>query len=103
MRRSDSLVALAVILMQRPNEEHWGYDLSRAANLRSGVLYPILKRLLDEKWATDGWENIDPKVEGRPARRFYKLTELGLIELGALAATAPRPTTTVPLTNPRFA
>jgi PadR family transcriptional regulator, regulatory protein PadR len=103
MRKSDSLVALAVVLAQRPNDEHWGYDLSRTSGLRSGVLYPILQRLLNEGWVKDGWEAIDPKVEGRPRRRFYKLTEVGFVELGALAATAPRSATTAPMATPRFA
>jgi PadR family transcriptional regulator PadR len=102
MRTSDSLIALAVALMQRPDDEHWGYDLSRSADLRSGVLYPILQRLLNEQWVTDGWEDIDPKVEGRPRRRFYKLTPLGSVELGALAARAPHAAAR-PSRSPRFA
>ncbi len=87
MRRTKSLVRVAVTVMEDPSSSYWGYDLSRQSGLRSGVLYPILRRLLDAGWLEDGWEDIDPVAEGRPARRYYRLTELGARELGAVAAT----------------
>ncbi|MEV7691839.1 helix-turn-helix transcriptional regulator [Microbacterium sp. NPDC089189] len=80
--------------MDAPTEQHYGYQLSRSSGLRSGVLYPILQRLLNEGWLIDGWEQIDPALEKRPARRYYTLTEAGMRELGALAKPqiAPAPT-----------
>src|SRR3712207_8962836 len=36
--------------------KQWGYDLSKRSGVRSGVLYPILRRLLEKGWLTDGWE-----------------------------------------------
>lgn len=89
MRKTQALIAVAVALMQRPSGQHYGYELGREANIRSGVMYPILRRLLDEGWLEDGWE--DPStIDGRPPRRYYTLTEDGVRELGALAAQAPR-------------
>lgn len=91
MRKTKALVAVAVALMQNPGAKHWGYELGREADIRSGVMYPILRRLLDEGWLEDGWE--DPATtEGRPPRRYYTLTELGMRELGGLAAQAPKAT-----------
>lgn len=77
--------------MADPNSRFWGYPLSRATGLRSGVLYPILQRMLEDGWLEDGWEVIDSAKEKRPPRRYYKLTEVGARELGAIAAAAPSP------------
>lgn len=82
-----STVRVAVALCGEPNEHHWGYALQKTAGVRSGVLYPILNRMLEEGWLTSGWE--DPaEVEGRPPRRYYELTEQGLRQLGAMIARA---------------
>lgn len=74
---------VALALMEQPTAKHWGYELSRQSSVRSGVLYPMLTRLVREGWLTDGWE--DPAtIQGRPPRRYYELTDKGRLELGAL-------------------
>ena len=83
MKRTRSLIAVAVALMAEPFGKHWGYALGREARVRSGVLYPILRRMLSEGWLTDGWE--DPSTApGRPPRRYYELTDEGRRQLGSL-------------------
>ena len=82
MRRTDTLTKIAAVLMRDPHGRHWGYDTSRAAGVRSGSLYPVLHRLLDAGWLTDGWET--PGENKRPPRRYYELTDEGRRELGAL-------------------
>jgi PadR family transcriptional regulator PadR len=84
MRKTHALIQVALALMNDPCGRHWGYDLSRRGGVRSGVLYPILHRMLDEGWLTDGWENQAQITDKRPARRYYELTNEGRIELGAL-------------------
>jgi PadR family transcriptional regulator PadR len=75
-------------MMASPSDKHWGYDLTKRAGVRSGVLYPILRRMLDDGWVTDGWE-VEADTGGkRPPRRYYELTEKGMSELGALRRTA---------------
>ncbi|HYQ68080.1 PadR family transcriptional regulator [Actinophytocola sp.] len=87
MRKTQALIQVAVALMADPQGKHWGYNLTKRSGVRSGVLYPILRRLLDEHWISDGWE--DPATAGgRPPRRYYQLTELGHQELRALLAIA---------------
>jgi PadR family transcriptional regulator PadR len=88
MQITHSLVTVAAQLLSEPDEKHWGYELSRTTGVRSGVLYPILGRLLDRGWLDDGWE--DPaEVRGkRPPRRYYTLTPAGLEELGAICRRA---------------
>ena len=89
MRTTNALVQVAVALMERPGDRHWGYDLSKRADVRSGVLYPILRRMLEEGWLTDGWEETTGQRPGRPPRRYYEITEAGAKELGALRSLAP--------------
>lgn len=89
MRKTRTLLKIALALMADPHGQHWGYSLGKSADVRSGVLYPALHRLLDEGWLEDGWE--DPQATaGRPPRRYYKLTELGITELGGVLAAAER-------------
>jgi PadR family transcriptional regulator, regulatory protein PadR len=85
VRKTQATVQVALALMADPQGQHWGYQLSKTSGLRSGVLYPIVHRMLDEGWLADGWE---PSRSGRPPRRYYEITTDGLRELGALLARA---------------
>ena len=53
--------------------EHYGVQLMKATGLPSGTLYPILARLEASGWLISAKEDIDPVVEGRPRRRYYRL------------------------------
>jgi PadR family transcriptional regulator, regulatory protein PadR len=87
MRKTHALVQVALTLMEDPTGKHWGYELSKRAGVRSGVLYPMLTRMLDEDWMTDGWE--DPAtIQGRPPRRYYELTDAGRLALGGVLRAA---------------
>lgn len=88
MRRTKPLLHVAMALMEEPDGRHWGYDLTKRAGIRSGVLYPVLHRMLEEGWLTDGWE--DPvSIQGkRPPRRYYELTDEGRDALGGLIERA---------------
>jgi PadR family transcriptional regulator PadR len=89
MKMTYAVVAIAAELMSDPSGRHHGYELSRASGIRSGVMYPVLKRMLDEGWLSDGWE--DEAVasrEKRPPRRYYRVTDLGRTALGAILAQA---------------
>lgn len=88
MRLTHSLVQVAVTLTEAPFDQHWGYDLSRRAHVRSGVLYPILQRLLDAGWLEDGWEETANPSPKRPPRRYYRLTDEGRREIGAIVDRA---------------
>ena len=83
------MVALA--LMTDASSRHWGYELSKRSGVRSGVMYPILQRMLDEGWLADGWED---QVQGgrakRPPRRYYELTDKGKVALGGVINEARR-------------
>lgn len=98
MRRTYALVQVAIALMADASGRHWGYELSKQSGVRSGVMYPLLRRMLDEGWLADGWE--DQAQTGRakrPPRRYYELTDAGKAALGAVIAEARRDTRFAPL------
>jgi PadR family transcriptional regulator PadR len=64
-------------LMRRPRAWHYGYDLSRVTELKSGTLYPILMRLCDRGFLESKWQ--PAAKEGRPPRHTYRLTAAGLV------------------------
>ena len=66
---------LAALLTTHPDHTY-GYDLSKATNLKSGTLYPILQRLHEQGYLSAEWE--DSPHPGKPPRHIYKLTEHGL-------------------------
>jgi PadR family transcriptional regulator len=73
-------------LLAEPTRELYGVQIGQAAGLPSGTVHPILARLEAVGWVESKWEEIDPRVEGRPARRYYNLTTDGIeLARGALA------------------
>lgn len=62
------------VFLEDPQQERYGYDLMQATGMQSGTLYPILAKFEAAGWLTTGRENIDTRAEGRPARRFYRIT-----------------------------
>jgi PadR family transcriptional regulator PadR len=100
MRITVTTARVLAALVTDAGADRYGLDLMRATGLASGTLYPILHRLQDAGWLVAHWEDIDPAVENRPARRYYRLTPEGatearrsLAELHAQTAVpdAPRP------------
>lgn len=95
MRKTQAQLQVAVALLEDPTGRYWGYDLSRRAGVRSGVLYPMLTRMLNDGLLVDGWEDPASIKEKRPPRRYYELTDKGREQLGGLIRQARR--------DPRFA
>jgi PadR family transcriptional regulator PadR len=71
-----TLVVLGTMLSD-PDAEWYGLEVGRRARLKPGTIYPMLDRLLKAGWLERHWEDIDPKIEGRPRRRLYRLTGVG--------------------------
>jgi PadR family transcriptional regulator PadR len=66
------------VALTEPTSEWYGLQMVRATALPSGTVYPIIARLERCDWITSRWE--DPKehvTEGRPRRRYYRLTDKG--------------------------
>jgi DNA-binding PadR family transcriptional regulator len=78
-------------LLKDPGQELYGLELTEATGLFPGTTYPILLRLEKQGWLTSRWEDVDPSVAKRPARRYYKLTPDGAAEASAACEAARRP------------
>lgn len=78
-------------LLADPERELYGMEVGEQAGLRSGTVHPILARLESVGWLASRWEDIDPRTEGRPARRYYRLTAEGAPAAQAALASAHRP------------
>lgn len=56
----------------------YGLELSRTTGLPNGTLFPLLERLRQAGWVERYWESDDiAEREGRPRRRFFRLTDKG--------------------------
>lgn len=92
-RSAQTRTVLQALLETHPKPTY-GYHLSKATNLKSGTLYPILQRLHEQGHLNAQWE-ASPQ-SGKPPRHVYTLTERGL--------TLARETTSSPLiTSPKAA
>ncbi len=65
----------------------YGFDVIDQTGLPSGTVYPALSRLERDGLVKSAWENEqDAHADGRPARRYYKLTATGVKALGEAAS-----------------
>lgn len=65
----------------------YGFDIIDQTGLPSGTVYPALGRLEQDGLLKSAWENEQAAhAEGRPARRYYKLTAPGVKALSDAAA-----------------
>lgn len=80
------------VLLEEPTRYRYGRELSEMLGLPSGTIYPMLAHFEELKWIESKWE--DEKVhltEGRPRRRYYRLTPDGAeLARHALALTVKR-------------
>jgi len=80
-------------LLQHPAEELWGRKIAGLTGLMPGTVQPILIRLEQAGWVASRQESADTaRFDGRPARRFFALTEDGAAKARVALATARRPT-----------
>jgi PadR family transcriptional regulator PadR len=77
MRSTVAQLKVFSALLNSPGELY-GLELMRATGLRSGTLYPLLERMVDEGWVARRWESAENPAG--PRRRFYRLTSSGATE-----------------------
>lgn len=92
MRMTAPLERVLRAFLADPAGLRYGYDLMKAAGLKSGTLYPLLARLEDEKLVTSAWET--PQQDGQRPRKYYRLTakgaEVARLELAQVSARRAR-------------
>jgi len=77
MRRRLSLTAVGVLQAVARGFEY-GFDVIDATGLPSGTVYPALGRLERDGLVRSAWEDEEAAfAEGRPARRYYRVTAAG--------------------------
>ncbi len=85
MRRL-SITAVSV-LQAIASGYQYGFDVIDQTGLPSGTVYPALSRLERDGFVRSAWEaEHEAHLEGRPARRYYKLTAAGVKALAEAAA-----------------
>ena len=97
MKMTAPLRRVLQAFLEDPVAPRYGYDLMKAAGLKSGTLYPMLSRLEHRELVTSGWET--PRHEGERPRKYYRLTGEGIraarLEL-ARVSPGPRRAAVVP-------
>ena len=77
MRRL-SITVLSV-LQAIADEHQYGFDIIDLTGLPSGTVYPALSRLERDGYVRSAWEDeTRAHAEGRPARRYYRITAPGV-------------------------
>lgn len=77
MRRL-SITVLSV-LQAIADEHQYGFDIIDISGLPSGTVYPALSRLERDGYVRSAWEDeTRAHREGRPARRYYRITAPGV-------------------------
>jgi len=82
-------------LIDAADREVYGLEVCQLAELPTGTVHPILARLERLGWAVSRWEEIDIHEEGRPRRRYYRLSREGLQEAQNALARVHTPSTLV--------
>lgn len=74
-----------IVLLVISKEDKYGYQLvsevGRIMDVNEGTIYPLLKRLTNEKYCET---YLEQSAEG-PARKYYKITKAGKIYLDILS------------------
>jgi DNA-binding PadR family transcriptional regulator len=67
-----------VVLLAIARGRRYGFDIMDASGLPDGTVYPALRRLEAAGMLDSDWEDeAKASSEGRPARRYYRLTGAG--------------------------
>jgi DNA-binding PadR family transcriptional regulator len=85
-RLSGPTLKVLKLFVSAPRERRSGADITRAAGVGAGTLYPLLSRLEKHGWLEAEWEQQTPSEIGRPRKRLYRITAVG--QTRALAALA---------------
>jgi PadR family transcriptional regulator, regulatory protein PadR len=80
----------AAVLLAIRSGHAYGFDIMDATGLPDGTVYPLLRRLERRGVLDAAWEDeADAQADGRPQRRYYRLTRVGEESLTAVEARFP--------------
>jgi len=87
-RLTHATVSVLRAMLENPTRELYGLEICAAAGLPTGTVHPILARLEAAEWLESSWEDADPKTQGRPRRRYYRLSDRGAMRARAAVQRA---------------
>ena len=68
--------AAALVLQALDSGHRHGFDIIDATNVRSGTVYPLLRRLEEAGLITSKWEHVSiARSSNRPPRKYYELNK----------------------------
>lgn len=83
-------LATGVVLQSIARGYRYGFDIMDASGLPDGTVYPALRRLEAAGYLEASWEDADvASADGRPPRRYYRLTAAGETALRSARARYP--------------
>ncbi len=92
--------ASAMVLQALDRGSRHGFDIIDATRLRSGTVYPLLRRFEDAKLVRSEWEDVEiARGENRPPRKYYELTSSAQPVLDLARSRYPALTGTSDLTE----
>lgn len=77
-RMTQTTQAVLRAMLEDPSKDMYGLEICVATGLPSGTVHPILARFESLGWLDSAWEQVDPREEGRPRRRYYRLNTNGV-------------------------
>jgi PadR family transcriptional regulator, regulatory protein PadR len=86
IRMTPAIGRVLKAFLDDPAAKRYGFELMQITGMTSGSLYPTLAKVERAGWIRGEREPIDPREQGRPARRYYMLTAEGATT-GAAALT----------------
>lgn len=94
-RATIDVLGLLFKAWEQQTEVH-GWQLMRSLRRSGPTVYAVLDRLEDAGWVTGSWERPADRADGRPRRRYYRLTPTGAEAarqhaVAPAAAPPPRP------------
>ena len=102
-RMTPSTLAVLRTFLEDPEAPRYGLQICQQSGHKSGTVYPVLDRLEEAGWLVAEWEEVRPQDSGRPRRRLYRLTPLGLARATNAATEAAKqiiPLAWAPTWNP---
>lgn len=81
------LVRVSRVLLLDPRRRQFGVPLSDASGVRYVQTMKIVNWMLAQGWLAHGWESA-AEADGRPPRRWVRLTDLGCARLLAIVEKA---------------
>jgi PadR family transcriptional regulator, regulatory protein PadR len=82
-RVTGNVAGILAVMLSEPERSWYGLEIARTVDIGHATVYAALTRLERASWIVGEWEDADPRDEGRPRRRLYRLTEEGARHGGA--------------------